>query len=114
MVAHKDPKGPLQCNLCQRLGNAQLNCIYAPRSVAFWDANPSGSSVNPKQQNMCCSCRGINTANYRACIKWKEANVAAAKPAQGEGGRKVCEPIACQRLNCPPKTSPEQHEVDTV
>jgi len=28
------PKGPLQCKRCQRFGNTQRNCGYAPRCVA--------------------------------------------------------------------------------
>jgi hypothetical protein len=82
------PKGPLHCKRCQRFGNTQRNCGYAPRCVAFGDEHPSGKCVTPKQQLKCCSCGGNHTANYRASNKWKEGKAAAVKRAQGERSRK--------------------------
>ena len=75
------PKGPLQCKRCQRFGHTQRNCGYAPRCVACGGPHLSGGCSTPREQPQCCSCGGNHTANYRGCIKWKEAKAALAKQA---------------------------------
>jgi hypothetical protein len=50
------PKGPLQWKRCQRFGNTQRYCGYAPRCVACGVAHLSGECSTPQQQLKCCSC----------------------------------------------------------
>jgi hypothetical protein len=87
--AYIAPKGPLQCKRCQRFGHTQRYCSYAPRCVACCEAHPSGECGSSKQQLQCCCCRGNHTANYRGCVKWKEAKAALAKrtPLGNKEGR---------------------------
>jgi hypothetical protein len=73
------PKGPLQCKFCQSFGHTQRYCGYAPRCVACGVAHLSGECSTSKQLLMCCSCGGNHNANYRGCVKWKEAKTAFAK-----------------------------------
>jgi hypothetical protein len=75
------PKGPLQCKRCQRFGHTQRNCGHAPRCFACWGSHLSGDCPAPRGQPQCCSCGSDHTANYRGCIKWKEAKAALAKRA---------------------------------
>jgi hypothetical protein len=75
------PKGPLQCKRCQRFGHTQCNCGYAPRCVACGSSHLSGRCHTPREQPQCCGCGGNHTANYRDCIKWKEAKAALEKKA---------------------------------
>jgi hypothetical protein len=73
-------KGPLQCKRCQRFGHTQRNCGYTPRCVACGGSHLSGGCSNP-EKTQCCGCGGNHTANYRGCVKWKEAKAALAKQA---------------------------------
>ena len=73
------PKGPLQCKRCQRFGHTQHNCGYAPRCVACGVSQLSGGCSTPRAQPQCCGCGRNHTANYRVCVKWKEAKAALAK-----------------------------------
>jgi hypothetical protein len=72
-------EGPLQCKRCQRFGNAA--CGYAPRCVACGGSHLSGGCHTPREQSQCCVCGVNHTANYRGCIKGKEARAALAKQA---------------------------------
>jgi hypothetical protein len=63
------PKGPLQCKRCQRFGQQQRNCGYAPRCVAFGGSRLSGGCSTSREQPQCCGCGGNHTAKYRGCIK---------------------------------------------
>jgi hypothetical protein len=83
-VAHK---GPLQCKRCQRFGNTQRNYEYAPRCVACRGSQLSGECPAPRGQPQCCSCGGDHTANYRGCMKWKEARAALTNRAPDQGQR---------------------------
>ena len=38
---------------------------------------------------MCCGCGGNHTANYRGCVKWKEAKAALAKEAPERSRKRV-------------------------
>jgi hypothetical protein len=73
------PKGPLQCKRCQRFCQKERYCGSAPRCVACGEAQISGECSTSKQQLKCCSCGRNNTANYRDCVKWKEAKAALTK-----------------------------------
>ena len=73
------PMSPLQCQRCQRFGHTQRNCGYAPRCVACGGSHLSGGCSTPWEQPQCCGCGGKHTANYRVCVKWKEARAALAK-----------------------------------
>jgi len=75
------PKGPMQCKRCQRFGHTQRNCGYAPRRVACVGSHLSGGCLTPREQTQCCGCAGKHRANYRGCVKWKEAKAALAKQA---------------------------------
>jgi len=75
------PKGPLQWKRCQRFGHTQRNCGYAPRCVACGGSHLSDGCSTPRDQPVCCGCGGNHTANYRGCVKWKEARTALAKEA---------------------------------
>jgi hypothetical protein len=66
----------MQYKRCQRFGQTQRNCGYAPRCVACEGSHLS-DYVLPLGDN--CSCGGNYTANYRACVKWKEVKAAIAK-----------------------------------
>jgi hypothetical protein len=79
------PKGPLQCKRCQRFGHTQRNCGYAPQCVACGGSHISGGCSTPLEQPLCCGCGGNHTANYRGCVKWKEAKSALAKQAPDRG-----------------------------
>jgi len=79
------PKGLLQCKRCQRFGHTQRNCGYAPRCVACGGSHRSGGCSTPREQPQCCGCGGNHTANYRGCVKWKEAKAALAKQAPDRG-----------------------------
>jgi len=75
------PKGRMQYKRCQRFGHTQRNCGYAPRCVACGGCHLSGGCLTPREQRQCCGCGGNHTANYRGCVKWKEAKAALAKQA---------------------------------
>ena len=75
------PKGPLQSKRSQRFGHTQRNCGYAPRCVACGGSHLSSGCSTPQEQPQCCGCEGNHTANYRGCVKWKEAKAALAKQA---------------------------------
>ena len=47
--------------------------------VAFGGIYLSGGRSSPREQPQCCGCGGNHTANYRGCVKWKEAKAALAK-----------------------------------
>jgi hypothetical protein len=79
------PKGPLHCKRCQRYEHTQRNCGYATRCLACGGSHLSGGCSTPREQLLCCGCGGNHTANYRACVKWKEANSALAKQAPDRG-----------------------------
>jgi hypothetical protein len=81
------PKGPLQCKRCQHFGHTQRNCGYAPRCVACGGSHLSSGCPAPRGQPLCCSCGGNHTANYRGCVKWKEAKAAIAKRAPVLGSK---------------------------
>ena len=70
-------KGPLQCERRQRFRHTQRNCRYAPRCDACAGSHLSGGCSTPREQFQCCGCGGNHTANYRGCIKWKEASARA-------------------------------------
>ena len=61
--------------------HTQRNCGYAPRCVACGGSHLSGGCSTPREQPQCCGCGGNHTANYRGCVKWKEARAALAKQA---------------------------------
>jgi len=98
------PKGPLQCKRCQRSGHTQRNCGYAPRCVACGGPHFTGGCVTPREQPQCFGCGGNHTANYRGCVKWKEAKAALAKraPEQGPKSTNTGHPVAlkAQRALC--------------
>ena len=73
------PKGPLKFKRCQHFGHTQRNCGYAPRCIACGGSHLSGGCSTPREQPQCCGCGGNQTANYRGCVKWKEAKAALAK-----------------------------------
>jgi hypothetical protein len=75
------PKGRLQCKRCQRFRYTQRNCGYAPRRVACGGSHLSGGCCTPREHPQGCGCWRNHTANYRGCIKWKEAKAALAKQA---------------------------------
>jgi len=66
---------------CKRFGHTQQNCGYAPRCITCGGSNLSGGCSTPQEQPQCCGCWGNHTANYRGCVKWKEARAALAKQA---------------------------------
>ena len=72
------PKVPMQC---KRFGHTQRNCGYAPRCVACGGYHLSVGCSTPGEQPQCCGCGFNHTANYRGCVKWKEARAALAKQA---------------------------------
>jgi hypothetical protein len=71
------PNGLLQCKHCQRC-HTQRYSGYAPQCIACGETHLSGECSTSKQQLKCCSCGGNHTANYRGCVKWKEAKAALA------------------------------------
>jgi hypothetical protein len=75
------PNGPMQCKRCHRFGHTQYNYDYAPRCVACGGSYLTGECQAPRGQPQGCSCRGRNTANYRGCVKWREAKASLAKRA---------------------------------
>jgi hypothetical protein len=81
------PKGPLQCKRYQRFGHTQSKCGYVPRCVACGGCHLSGGCPTPREQPLCCGCGGNHTANYRGCVKWKEAKSALAKQTLDRGRR---------------------------
>jgi len=95
------PKGPLQCKRCQRFGHTQRNCGNAPRCVACGGSHLSGDCPAPQGQPRCCSCEGKHTANYRGCVRWKEAKAALAKRTPEQGRRMIAQskPAAAPKAN---------------
>ena len=81
MESYVAPKGPLQCQRCQRFGHTQRNCGYAPTWVARGGSHPFGGCSTPLVQPKCCVCGGNHSAKYCGCNKWKEARAALAKQA---------------------------------
>jgi len=61
------------------LRHTQRNCGYVPRCFACGGSHHSGGCSAPREQPQCCGCEGNHTANYRRCVKWKEAKAAVAK-----------------------------------
>jgi hypothetical protein len=61
------PKGPLQCNRCQRFGHTQRNCGYAPRCVACESSHLSEGCSTPREQPLCCGCGENHRSKVRAC-----------------------------------------------
>ena len=74
------PNGHLQCKRW-RFEPMQPNCGYAPQCVACGGSHLSGGCYTPREQDQCCGCGGKHTANYRGCVKWKEARAALVKQA---------------------------------
>ena len=105
------PKGPLQCKRCQRFGHTQRNCGYAPRCVACGGSHLSGDCPAPRGQPRCCSCEGNQTANYRGCVKWKEAKAALAKRTPEKGRKMVAtsKPTAAPKAN---QAGPSAEQMD--
>ena len=99
--AYVAPESPLQCKRCQRFGHTQRNCGYAPRCVACGGSHLSGDCPAPRGQLRCCSCEGNHTANYRGCVRWKEARAALAKRTPEQGRRMVApsKPAAAPKEN---------------
>jgi len=58
---------------------AKLRLRASVRRV--WDYHLSGVCSTPREQPQCCGCGGNHIANYRDCVKWKEAKAALAKQA---------------------------------
>jgi hypothetical protein len=79
------PRGPLQFKRCQRFGHTQRNCGYAPRCIVCGGSHLTGGCSTPREQPQCCGCGGNHTANYRGCVKWKEAKAAFAKQVPDRG-----------------------------
>jgi len=75
------PKGPMQCKRCQRFGHTHRNSGYASRCVTCGGSHLSGGCSTPREQPQSCGCGGNHTANYRGCVKWKDARAALAKQA---------------------------------
>ena len=75
------PKGHIQCKRCRRFGHTQQNCGYAPRCVACGGSHLSVGCSTTREQPQCCGFGGNHTANYRDCVKWKEARAAFGKKA---------------------------------
>ena len=69
---------PLQCKRCQRFCHTQRNCGYAPLCFCCGEPDTSGECSTPRQLK-CCSSGGNHTANFRGCVKWKEAKAALTK-----------------------------------
>ena len=68
---------------------AQRNCGYATLCVACGGSHLSGGCSTPRAQPQCCGCGGNHTANYRGCVKWKEAKAALAKQAPERSRKSV-------------------------
>jgi len=83
------PIGPLQSKRCQRFGHTQRNCGYAPLCVACGGSHLSGGCSTPRDQPVCCGCGENHTANYRCCVKWKEARAALSKQAPERSRKSV-------------------------
>jgi hypothetical protein len=64
---------------------AQLRISASMRRV--WGLPPLGWMPSPSGQALCYSCGGNHTANYRGCVKWKEAKAAIAKRAPVLGSK---------------------------
>ena len=69
--------------------NASATSALDTRSVTA-DTHPVASYVGlppllwmvyPSGNTQCCDCGGYDTANYRGCVKWKEAKAALTKQA---------------------------------
>ena len=85
--SYMTPKGPLQCECCQRFGHTQRNCEYAPLCVVCGGSHFSGGCSTPREQPQCCG--GNHTVNYRRRVKWKEATAALVKQAPERGRKSV-------------------------
>jgi len=83
------PKGPLQCKGYQYFGHTQRNCGYAPLCVGCGGSNLSGWCSNLREQHQCCGWGGNHTANYRGCVKGKDAMAAFSKQAPKCGWKSV-------------------------
>jgi hypothetical protein len=81
------PKCPLKCKRCQRFGHTQRNCGYAPRYRRVRGLPIIRGSSTPREQPQCCGFGGTHTANYRGCIKWKEARDVLEKQAPDRPGK---------------------------
>ena len=105
------PKGPLQCKRCQRFGHTQRNCGYAPRCFACGGSHLTGGCPTPRKQPHCCGYGGNHTANYRGCVKWKEARAGLAKQAPDRSRKSGAtgQPVAPKAQRASP--SPEQMEL---
>jgi len=51
----------------------------------------SGGCFTPREQHQCNGCGGNHMANYRGCVKWKEAKAAPENQAPDRGRK--CAPI---------------------
>jgi len=105
------PKGPLQCKRCQRFGDTQRNCGYAPRCVACGGSHLSGDCPAPRGQPRCNSCEGKHKANNRGCVKWKEAKAALEKRTSEQGRKMVpsSKPAAAPKTN---RAEPSAEQID--
>jgi len=68
------PNNVIQCKRCQRFKHSQANCKLNPRCVRCDGSHHYSQCKRPKkEQPICVNCGGNHTANYRGCIKFKEA-----------------------------------------
>jgi hypothetical protein len=105
------PKAPQQCKRCQLFGHTQRNCGYPSRCVACGEVHLSWECTTPKQHLKCCSCGGNHTANYRGCLKWKEAKAALVKwgqPESRQSSRATGRPAAPKHARAGPSAEQER------
>jgi len=105
------PKGPLQCKRCQRFGHSKRHCGYALRYDACGGPHLTSECQKPRAQPQCCRCGGGHTANYRGCIKWKEARAALARRAPSHALVKTTSQPAAQKPK-PRRAGPSAEQVD--
>ena len=87
-------------------GHTQRNCGYAPWCVACGGSHLSGGCPTPRGQPQCCGCRDNHTANYRGCVKWKEAKAALSKqvPERVRKSTATAQPAAPKAQQAGPST----------
>jgi hypothetical protein len=101
--------GSLQCKRCQRFGHTQRNCGYAPRCVTCGGSHISGGCCTPREQPQSCGCGDKLTANYRGCIKWKEARRPLKMSARGCPKERRHGPLRCSESQ---RVGPSAEQMD--
>lgn len=95
-------KSKMSQKSCYNANDARVSDTPSVTAAMLGVWHPSGKChLTPQQQHRCCSSRENQTANYRGCIKLKEAKKGCCKASARAATERIVSPRAWQRPNQP-------------